>query len=161
MLCRHAFVRSSFAAALLVFAALITPARAEDQAGSRPIQEEVWALPLPLPMFAYVVRPVGDGPFPLAIMNHGVSLNQTERSFFPLVEFRDAAKWFARHGSFVVAPVGSGYGASAIEIPERGLYGPFFSKVGNCTNPNFHDAGRAVAQVDLWIIDYLIAEKRV
>ena len=101
------------------------------------------------------MRPVGDGPFPLAIMNHGVSLKPVDRSFFPLVEFRDAAQWFAKRGYFVVAPVGTGYGAAAIDIPERGLYGPFFSKVGNCTNPNFHDAGRAVAQVDLWIIDYM------
>ena len=62
-----------FAALLLLFVTLITPSRADDQAASRPIQEEIWALPLPLPMFAYVVRPVGDGPFPLAIMNHGVS----------------------------------------------------------------------------------------
>lgn len=72
---------------LLLFANLITPSRAEDQAASRPIQEEIWALPLPLPMFAYLVRPVGDGPFPLAIMNHGVSLNPTDRSFFPLWSF--------------------------------------------------------------------------
>src|SRR5206468_6522999 len=146
---------------LLLFANLITPSRAEDQAASRPIQEEIWALPLPLPMFAYLVRPVGDGPFPLAIMNHGVSLKAVDRSFFPLVEFRNAAKWFASRGYFVVAPVGTGYGAAAIDIPEHGLYGPFFSKVGSCTNPNFHDAGRAVAQVDLWIIDYMVAEKRV
>ena len=141
--------------ALLVFAA---SARAEDEVR---IQEEVWALPLPLPMFAYLVRPVGDGPFPLVIMNHGVSLNATDRSFFPLVEFRDAAKWFAKRGYLVVAPVGSGYGAQAIDIPERALFGPFFSKVGKCTNPNFHDAGLAVAQVDLWIIDYMAAEKRI
>jgi dienelactone hydrolase len=94
-------------------------------------------------------------------MNHGVSLKPVDRSFFPLVEFRDAAKWFAKRGYFVVAPVGSGYGAAAIDIPERGIYGPFFSKVGKCTNPNFHDAGLAVAQVDLWIIDYMVAEKRV
>src|SRR3954462_10107936 len=87
----------------------ITTAYPEDQGGSRRIQEELWALPLPLPTFAYVVRPVGDGPFPLVIMNHGVSLNSTERSFFPLVEFRDAAKWFARRGHLVVAPVGTGY----------------------------------------------------
>ena len=149
------------AAAMSVLACLIAPATAEDKSGAIRIQEELWALPLPLPMFAYVVRPVGDGPFPLAIMNHGVSLNPTDRSFFPLVEFRDAAKWFAGRGYFVVAPVGSGYGAAAIDIPERGLYGPFFSKVGKCENPNFHDAGLAVAQVDLWIIDYLAAEKRI
>lgn len=144
--------------ALILLAGM--PARAENKAELR-IQEEVWALPLPLPMFAYVVRPVGDGPFPLVIMNHGVSLNPTDRSFFPLVEFRDAAKWFAKRGNFVVAPVGTGYGASAIDIPERGLYGPFFSKVGKCSNPNFRSPGLALAQADLWIIDYLAAEKRI
>jgi dienelactone hydrolase len=155
-------LRSLVAALLLLFASLITPSRADDQAAAPPrIQEEIWALPLPLPMFAYVVRPVGDGPFPLAIMNHGVSLNPTDRGFFPLVEFRDAAKWFAKRGYLVVAPVGTGYGAAAIDIPEHGLYGPFFSKVGKCSNPNFRAPGLAVAQVDLWIIDYMAAEKRI
>jgi dienelactone hydrolase len=148
-------------AVLLLFAGISAPARAGDGVAAARIQEEVWALPLPLPMFGYVVRPAGDGPFPLVIMNHGVALNVTERSFFPLVEFRQAAKWFARQGSLVVAPVGSGYGASAIDIPERGLYGAFFSKVGKCSNPNFRDPGLAIAQVDLWIIDYMTAEKRI
>ena len=149
-------------AALLVLVGLTAPSQAaDDQAAPRRIQEEIWALPLPIPMFAYVVRPVGDGPFPLAIMNHGVSLNPGDRSFFPLVEFRDAAMWFARRGYLVVAPVGSGYGASAIDLPERGIYGPFFSKVGKCSNPNFRDAGLAVAQVDLWIVDFMASEKRV
>jgi hypothetical protein len=91
-------LRRVVAALLLLLASLITPSRADDQAASRRIQEEIWALPLPLPMFAYAVRPVGDGPFPLVILNHGVSLNPTDRGFFPLVEFRDAAKWFAKRG---------------------------------------------------------------
>lgn len=147
--------------AMLLLACSAAPARADDQAASRRIQEEVWALPLPLPTFAYVVRPIGDGPFPLAIMNHGVSLNPTERSFFPLVEFRDAAKWFAMRGYFVVAPVGPGYGAAAIDIPERGLYGPFFAKIGKCSNPNFRTPGMALAQADLWIIDYMATDKRI
>ncbi|MGY4306373.1 dienelactone hydrolase [Bradyrhizobium sp. USDA 4369] len=146
---------------LLVLGCTGAPSHAEDPNASRRIQEEVWALPLPLPSFAYVVRPVGDGPFPLAIMNHGVALNPTERSFFPLVEFRDAAQWLARRGYFVVAPVGTGYGAAAIDIPERGLYGPFFSKVGKCSHPNFRDPGLAVAQADLWIIDYMTTDKRI
>src|SRR6476619_4226783 len=156
---RQQSFRSLVAALLLLLASLITPLRADDQAASRVIQEEVWALPLPLPMFAYVVRPVGDGPFPLVIMNHGVSLNPTDRGFFPLVEFRDAAMWFARRGHLVVAPVGSGYGAVAHDMPELGIYGTFFSKIGKCTNPNFRDAGLAVALADLWIIDYMSKEK--
>jgi dienelactone hydrolase len=144
---------------MLLFAA--TPTHAADRPDAARIQEEVWVLPLPLPMFAYLVRPAGEGPFPLVIMNHGVALNPTDRGFFPLVEFRDAAKWFAGRGYLVVAPVGSGYGATAIDTPEHGIYGPFFSKVGKCSNPNFHDAGLAVARVNLWIIEYLTAEKRI
>jgi dienelactone hydrolase len=158
---RQQNLRSPGAALLLLFVTLITPSHADDQAKSRPIQEEIWALPLPLPMFAYLVRPIGDGPFPLVIMNHGVSLNPTDRGFFPLVEFRDATKWFATRGYLVVAPVGTGYGAAAIDIPEHGLCGPFFSNVGKCSNPNFRAPGLAVAQVDLWIIDYMSAEKRI
>jgi len=155
-------VRRSFS--LLVLLALATlaapnPGRCSDIKASLPVQEEIWELPLVLPMLAYVVRPVGDGPFPLAVMNHGVSLDVTARSFFPLVEFRDAAVWFARHGYLVVAPVGSGYGATAIDIPERGVYGLFFSKIGKCSNPNFRDPGLAVAQTDLSIINYMTAEK--
>lgn len=152
---------TSLAIALLFLAGLVASAHGDDDTTAVRIQEEIWVLPLPLPMFGYVVRPVSNGPFPLVIMNHGVALGVTERSFFPLVEFREAAKWFARRGSLVVAPVGSGYGASAIDIPERGIYGPFFSKVGKCSNPNFRDPGLAIAQVDLWIIDYMTAEKRI
>src|SRR5580765_1249448 len=129
---------------LIVYAAvlfvLIVAAFAEEQPASQRVQEEVWAIPVTLPTIAYVVRPVGDGPFPLAIMNHGVSLDPVQRSFFPLVEFRDAAMWFARRGYMVVAPTGS-YGAAAVEVADAGLFsGAFFSKVGKCSNPNFRDA---------------------
>jgi len=134
------------------------PCRSADDRTLLPIQEEVWALPLTQPTIAYVVRPVGPGPFPLAVMNHGVSLDARERGFFPLVEFRDAAMWFARRGYLVVAPAGSGYGASALDVPERGLFSVFYSKIGNCDNPNFRDAGMAVALLDQWIIDYMTDE---
>jgi hypothetical protein len=78
----------------------------------------MWAIPSsPVPMLAYLIRPVeiGGGPFPLLVMNHGVSLDAKERSYFPVIEFRDAALWFARQGYVVVAPVRPGYGATAIE----------------------------------------------
>ena len=140
---------------------LAATAFADNDPAPRTIQEEVWAIPLTLPTIAYVVRPVGDGPFPLVIMNHGVSLNQRERSFFPLVEFRDAAMWFARRGYMVVAPSGSGYGAAALDDPERGLYSVFYSKIGGCDNPNFRDAGFAVALIDKWIIEYMTEQKLI
>jgi dienelactone hydrolase len=146
---------------LVLFAALSVPepCRSADNRTLLPVQEEVWVLPLIHPTVAYVVRPVGDGPFPLAVMNHGVSLNARERSFFPLVEFRDAAMWFARRGYLAVAPAGSGYGAMALDIPELGLFSVFYSKIGACENPNFRDAGMAAALLDKWIIDYMTDQK--
>jgi dienelactone hydrolase len=150
----------------LLLSALITlatpiVASAEDDTGPRPVQEEIWALPLTLPTLAYVAHPVGKGPFPLVVMNHGVSLNARERGFFPLVEFRDAALWFARRGNMVVAPTGSGYGAGALDVAERGLFSIFYSKIGKCDNPNFHDAGLAVALLDKWIIDSMTEQKLI
>jgi dienelactone hydrolase len=149
-----------FVVYIIAIIVLAATAFADDQSANRSIQEEVWAIPVTLPTIAYVVRPVGDGPFPLVVMNHGVSLNQRERSFFPLVEFRDAAMWFAQKGYMVVAPSG-GYGAAALDEPERGLYSLFYSKIGGCDNPNFRDAGLAVALLDKWIIEYLADQKLI
>lgn len=148
--------------ALLSVVVLFTasmPCRSAENGTTLSVQEEIWALPLTLPTVAYVVSPTGGGPFPLAVMNHGVSLNQRERSFFPLVEFRDAALWFAQHGYLVVAPTGPGYGAGALDVPELGLFSLFYSKIGNCDNPNFRDAGMAAAVLDKWIIDYMTEQK--
>jgi len=148
---------------MLVAAAIAVPdlASADQQPPASKIQEEVWGLPLALPTLAYLVRPVGAGPFPLVIMNHGVSLDPRERSFFPMVEFRDAAHWFAHRGYMVIAPVGPGYGGGGLDMPEHGLYGLFFSSIGKCTNPNFRDPGLAIAALDNWIIDYMIRAKLV
>src|SRR5262249_3590888 len=96
----------SLCLSLACLAVLSAPCRSADNRTLLQVQEEIWALPLIHPTLAYVARPTGDGPFPLAVMNHGVSLNARERGFFPLVEFRDAALWFARRGYMVVAPTG-------------------------------------------------------
>jgi dienelactone hydrolase len=119
------------------------------------VREELWAIPSIIPMLSYMIRPVGDGPFPLLVLNHGVSLDPKERSYFPTIEFRDAALWFSKQGYVVVAPLRPGYGATAIEKPERGLFGLFFSGVGNCSDANFRDAGLAIASLDMWVIDYM------
>jgi dienelactone hydrolase/invasion protein IalB len=143
--------------ALLPFS--MPPAAAEQAAVSPRIQEEVWALPFPLPILAYVVRPVGDGPFPLAIMNHGIALGIQERSMFPMVEYRDAAFWFARHGFVVVSPIR--YGASGLDDKDKGIYGSVFAHVGSCDNPNFRGPGLAIATMNQWVIDYASKKKVV
>ena len=126
-----------------------------DNTTGAQVREELWGIPSIIPMLAYMIRPVGDGPFPLLVMNHGVSLDPKERSYFPVIEFRDAALWFAKQGYVVVAPLRPGYGSTAIEIPERGLFGLFFSGVGDCSDANFRDAGLAIASLNMWVIDYM------
>ena len=143
----------------LVGAAIGSSASADDRAAAQPLREEVWALLTPLPMFAYVVRPVGAGPFPLAVMNHGIAIGEKERGFYPLVEFRDAAFWFARHGYFVVAPVR--YGVTAVDVPERGHFSLLFAHVGKCDNPNFRGPGLMIATLDQWVIDFMKSEATV
>ena len=64
-------------------AAIVSPASAADSPAVQQLREETWALMTPLPMLAYVVRPVGNGPHPLLIMNHGISGDPQQRGFFP------------------------------------------------------------------------------
>jgi dienelactone hydrolase len=140
-------------------ATIVSPASAEDRPAAQQIQEEIWALTTPWPVLAYVVRPVGNGPFPMVIMNHGIAIQPKERSFFPLVEFRDAAFWFAHRGYLVVAP--GRYGGTLADEPGRAIYGPFFAHVGSCDQPNFRGPGLAIATLDQWVIDYMAGQKLV
>jgi invasion protein IalB/pimeloyl-ACP methyl ester carboxylesterase len=136
---------------------LYSPATAQDVAASQRIQEEIWGLPFPLPVLAFVVRPVGDGPFPLVIMNHGIALGVQERMNFPTIEYRAAAQWFANRGYFVISPVR--YGASSFDDKDKGLYGAVFGHVGSCDNPNFEGPGLAIATLNEWVIDYMSKNK--
>jgi invasion protein IalB len=145
---------------LLAFLPVTRPPAVADQAAASPkVQEEVWALPFPLPILAFVVKPVGDGPFPLVIMNHGISLDYQQRTMFPLVEYRAAALWFARRGYVVISPVR--YGASSLDDKDQGIYGAVFAHVGSCDNPNFRGPGLAIATLNEWVIDYMSKRKMV
>ena len=48
------------------------------------LREELWAIPSTIPMLAYMVRHIGKGPFPLVVINHGVSLDQKKEATFLL-----------------------------------------------------------------------------
>jgi invasion protein IalB len=142
---------------LVLLPALSSPAAADDRTAGAKIQEEIWALPFPLPLLAYLIRPVGDGPFPLVIMNHGISLDAGQRTMFPTIEYRDAAYWFARRGYVVISPIR--YGATSLDDKDNGLYGAVFAHVGSCDNPNFRGPGLAIAALNEWVIDYMSRKK--
>ena len=144
---------------LTCFAAIASSASAADRRAVQGIREEIWTLMTPLPMFAFVVRPVGGGPYPLLVMNHGISGDPEQRGFFPLVEYRDAALWFARRGYFVVSPVR--YGGISVDRPKEGLFSLYFASVGNCEKPNFVGPGLMIATLDQWVIDFMQKEATV
>ena len=146
--------------AVCMFVLAAASSRAADDSMPR-VEEKLILLSTPIPILAYEFRPIIAGPLPLVVMNHGESLDATERSFFPLVEFRDAAFWFARRGNLVVVPIRPGFARSAIDLPERGLYGLYFGDVGQCSAVNFRDAGIAVATINQWVIDHMIRQNEV
>jgi invasion protein IalB/dienelactone hydrolase len=145
---------------LILLACLPAPCpAAEAVAAQQRIQEEFWGLPFPLPVLAFVVKPVGEGPFPLVIMNHGIALGLQERTMFPTIEYRAAAQWFANQGYFVISPIR--YGASSLDDKDQGLYGSVFAHIGSCDNPNFRGPGLAIATLNEWVIDYMSKKKFV
>ncbi|PSO31772.1 dienelactone hydrolase [Bradyrhizobium sp. MOS002] len=123
------------------------------------LEEQLLVLPLPIPVLAYVVKPLLDAPLPLVVMNHGETLDPKERSFYPTVEFRAAAFWFARRGYLVVVPIRPGFGSAAIDLPDQGVVSTYFGAVGKCTDANFRAAGIAIARLNQWVIDYVLDRK--
>ena len=120
-------IRRALLTALLVCTASL-PAKAE-QSSQPQLREELLALPFELATLAYLVRPLGEVIFPLAVMKPGVLLKAMERVVFTFVE--------------------SGYDGG-LDVREHGIYGPFLSHVGTCDDPNFRDATLTIAPLDGW-----------
>jgi dienelactone hydrolase len=115
---------------------------------------------LPIPILAYLVRPVGTGPFPLIIMNYGASFDQREGSFYPPTEFR-AAHWFAHHGYDVVVPIGPSDGGGNLDLSDRELYKLYFSAAEDCDDPYSLSGAAAQATASKWMIDYIAHERLI
>jgi dienelactone hydrolase len=152
------FLRTCSLFMLIALAAMSPSVGSADEKSAPQIQEEVWGLLLPLPILAYLVRPVGTGPFPLVIMNYGVSFDQQEGSFDPPVELH-AAHWFAHQGYAVVAPIGPSSSSGTLDPPDRELYKRYFSAVEDCDDPYSLGASAARATANKWIIDYMTRER--
>ena len=81
---------------LACVAATVSSAWAADRPAVQEVREETWALMTPLPIFAYVVRPVGGGPYPLLIMNHGISGDPQQRGCQLSILVRDQPRELLR-----------------------------------------------------------------
>lgn len=87
-------------------------------------------------MHTIVHRPRGEGPHPLAIINHGSPRSASDRADF-VSRFSAASAWFVERGFAVALPTRRGYG------PTGGSYAENF---GRCDSPDYHGGGLATAQ---------------
>src|SRR5215471_8914833 len=104
---------------LIAIFSLASPIWCRAEETSIQAREEIWALSTPWPVLAWVVRPLTLEPRSLVIMNHGIAIAPEQRAFFPPIEYRDAAFWFAKQGYMVVSPVR--YGATQSTVESAGL----------------------------------------
>jgi dienelactone hydrolase len=115
-------------------------------------RRQVWLVPSTDPgqlMRTTVLRPPGDGPFPLVIMNHGTTMSAPQRADFPMLEFEAAALWFVNQGFVVAAPQRTGHGETG---------GLFFESQRLCEVAHFRAAGLAAADNILATINYMLTQ---
>lgn len=150
------FHRSVAAAAfVLVFAtsAVLVAAQAQPPLA----HEEVVRIPLTvrglfgakqLNLEGTVFRPHGDGPFPLAILNHGSPRNAAERRSIGRVGYPEQSAWFLARGFAVIIPMRRGYAGSEGDWAEGG---------GPCDRSDWYFAGRESAKDIRAAVDFMQA----
>jgi dienelactone hydrolase len=84
-----------------------------------------------------VFRPPGDGPFPLAIVNHGSPASASDRPTMPLPTFASASNWLLEKKYLIALPLRRGYGLTG---------GVWAEAYGGCGNPDYYRAGLATAE---------------
>jgi dienelactone hydrolase len=83
------------------------------------------------PIAATILRPEGQGPYGVVVLNHGVSASARERARESSDLLINSAAVFARRGYVVVMPLRRGFGATGGEMAED---------PGSCANPDYFKA---------------------
>ncbi len=99
-----------------------------------------------LSMRAYLFRPQGAGPFPLAVINHGSEEDQWQRAGMPMPEFSALTARSLAHGYAVILPQRPGHGDTG---------GPYLETQGSCDNADFARSGLATADSIAAAITYM------
>jgi dienelactone hydrolase len=114
---------------------LAGPQGAEEGAG----RKQLWLIPSPQSgrmMRATLYRPAGDGPFPLAIVNHGSDQDIHARARMGMPQFETITNWLVARGYAVLLPQRPGHGETG---------GSYLEDQGNCAAPNYIGAGERTA----------------
>src|SRR3954451_20690019 len=94
---------------------------------------------------ATILRPEGQGPFGVVVLNHAVSASARERARESSDLLVNAAAVFARRGYVVVMPLRRGFGATGGEMAED---------PGSCANPDYFGAEARAAEDVMAAYDY-------
>jgi dienelactone hydrolase len=94
---------------------------------------------------ATILRPDGEGPYGVVILNHGVSASARERARESADLLINSAAVFARRGYAVVMPLRRGFGATGGEMAED---------PGSCANPDYFRAEANAADDVMAAYDY-------
>jgi dienelactone hydrolase len=142
--------------ALLPLLALLTapPLCAEVTFGSlgqegEPFRRQEWRVPSPeagIAAHALLFRPLGTGPFRLAVIAHASTQNVLRRAQMPQPEYRALVADLVRRGFAVLVPERLGHGATG---------GRYVEDQGGCDEADYARAGRATAEEISLALDYL------
>ncbi|MEP9387756.1 prolyl oligopeptidase family serine peptidase [Mesorhizobium sp. KR9-304] len=109
---------------------------------------EMWLIPSTEPGFEMktrVYKPTGDGPFRLAIINHGSAQDPAQRKRVKPSEYAELTDWFLRRGYVVAFP----------ERPGHGSGGKYIEDQDGCDSANFERAGQRTADSIAAVLDYM------
>ena len=135
------------AACMLALWAGVPDAFAQDTAQFEGIKIQEGALAVAvggrsLNLQVRIFRPKGDGPFPLAVINHGTP-NDVSKARAMKLGFTRAALWFARNGFLTMVAMRPGFGRSD---------GPYMEASEECRNRDYARDARQTAVLEAAIV---------
>jgi dienelactone hydrolase len=117
-----------------------------------PFRRQQWRVPsrdTGIAAHALLFRPVGAGPFRLAVIAHASTQNVLRRAQMPQPEYRALAAFLVARGFAVLVPERLGHGATG---------GRYVEDQGGCDEADYAHAGRTTAEEILLALDYLLKQ---
>src|SRR5215470_5865648 len=143
---------------LIVFS-VAAPHAALAQAGfgaaggeGEPNRMQQWLVPTPLPdirSHALLFRPVGEGPFQLAVIAHATTQNVLRRAQMPQPQYHALAAFLVARGFAVLVPERLGH---------SGTGGTYLEDQGGCDEADYAKSGRATADQIMKALDYMLSQ---
>ncbi|WLB54130.1 dienelactone hydrolase family protein [Bradyrhizobium japonicum] len=114
-----------------------------------PFRRQQWRVPSPdtdIAAHALLFRPVGAGPFRLAVIAHASTQNVLRRAQMPQPEYRALVAFLIARGFAVLVPERLGHGATG---------GRYVEDQGGCDEADYARSGRATAAEISLALDFL------